>query len=400
MRNIVDIIGRGGDRTLVLLDELGAGTDPTEGAALGIAILEKLRAKGAYSLATTHYTELKKYAIATEGVENASMEFDVETLSPTYRLRTGLPGRSNAFEISKKLGLPEDIINRAAGLLDTSDIRFETVIRSIEADRKAAEEELDEATMLKLQMRKQKEALDEESRKLSERMDRMLADAREEAREMITEAKEYADLLMRELRELPELYDSKDRNRRLEENRKLIRELNGKYRTKSQWVFNPEPLDPAVFKVGDMVKVLDLDQSGELITLPDDRGDVQVQLGRMKINTKAANLVKLSGKGKSKQGSGRSSYSSLYSSKVESILPSISVRGENLESALAAVDKYLDDAFMAGLREVTIIHGRGEGILRDGVHRMMKGHRHVKSFRRGGFNEGGDGVTVVSLKDR
>ena len=397
MKNIVEIISREDGRALVLLDELGAGTDPAEGAALGIALLEFLKETGACTMATTHYTELKKYAIATEGVENASMEFDLETLSPTFKLKTGLPGRSNAFEISRKLGLSNSIIKRAKSLLQTEDIKFETVIRKIEKDRRAAEEELDQAAELKLQMKKQKEALDEERRKLEEKMGKMLANAREDARETIREAKEYADVLMRELRELPQIGDERERNRRLESDRKILRELDGKYREIITESYNNDPLDPKTLRIGDWVRVLDLDQNGEIVTLPDGKGDIQVQVGRMKINTNASRLERVADDGKDRPIK-RKGHSSLYMSKVQNITPSISVRGENLEDALMAVDKYLDDAFIAGLREVTVIHGRGEGILREGIQRMLKQHKHVKRFRNGDYGEGGEGVTVCTLK--
>ncbi|MDR0569939.1 MAG: endonuclease MutS2 [Clostridiales Family XIII bacterium] len=399
MKNIVGIIDEAGEGVLALLDELGAGTDPTEGAALGIAILERLKSLGASTLATTHYTELKKYAIAAEGVENASMEFDVETLSPTFRLKTGLPGRSNAFEISRKLGLSEGIIERAAGLLDASEIRFESVISKIEADRRAAEEELDEAAALKLQLRKQQDDWDRERRRLSEKTDKLLSEARQEARDIIREAREYSDLLMKELRELPDVGDARERNRRLEADRALLRELDGKYREKTERRANPAPERNVALKAGDRVRVLDLDQEGVVASPPDEKGEMLVQIGRMKISVGVAGVTR-AGAGKKKDRPAGGGHGSIYSSKVQSIAPSLSVRGENLEDALAAVDKYLDDAFLAGLRVVTLIHGRGEGVLRDGIQKMLRGHRHVKSYRRGGFGEGGDGVTVCEMKDR
>jgi len=318
-------------------------------------------------------------------------------VSPTFRLKTGLPGRSNAFEISRKLGLSNSIIKRAKSLLQTEDIKFETVIRKIEKDRKAAEEELDQAAELKLQMKKQQEALDEERRKLDQKMGKMLANAREEAKETIREAKEYADVLMRELRELPQISDERERNRRLESNRKILRELDGKYREIITESYNKDPLDPKTLQIGDKVKVLDLDQNGEIVALPDSKGDIQVQVGRMKINTSVNRLEKIAGENKDRPLT-RKGHSSLYMSKVQNITTSISVRGENLEDALMAVDKYLDDAFIAGLREVTVIHGRGEGILREGIQRMLKQHKHVKSFRNGDYGEGGEGVTVCTLK--
>ncbi|MDR1135687.1 MAG: endonuclease MutS2 [Clostridiales Family XIII bacterium] len=399
MKNIVDITSRSNARTLALLDELGAGTDPTEGAALGIAIIERLKSLGAMTIATTHYTELKKFAIATDGVENASMEFDVDTLSPTFKLRIGTPGRSNAFEISGKLGLDEGIIRRAAGLLGTTDMQFESVIRSIESDRKAAEAELDEAAMLKLLMKKQKDEFEREKAKFEEKRDKLISAAREEARAMVRETKEISDEIQRELRELTLITDSAEKSRRLDAGRKKLRALDEKYHEKSRVQVNKNPVDPTKLKVGDKVNVLSLGQNGEVISPPDYKGDVQVQIGRLRISVAAVNLSRIDG-GKQAGRPHQSGHSTLFRQKVESVTPSISVRGENLEGALAAVDKYLDDAFIAGLGAVTIIHGRGEGILRDGIQRMLKSHRHVKSFRRGEYNEGGDGVTVCELREK
>ncbi|MDR2355133.1 MAG: endonuclease MutS2 [Clostridiales Family XIII bacterium] len=402
MKNIVEITGRGDASTLALLDELGAGTDPAEGAALAIAVLERLKSRGVMTIATTHYSELKKFAVATEGVENASMEFDLETLQPTYRLRTGAPGRSNAFEISKKLGLPAEITERAASLLSGDELRFEAVIRSIEADRKAAERELDEATALKCRLTERERELERELQRLSEKKERILASAGDEAREIVRETKALFDALQKELRELPRVADEKERNRRLEAGRKRLREIEGKHRARAPAPpVNPRPVDPGTLRAGDRVEVLPLAQSGEVISPPDERGEVQVQLGRMKISIAADQLTRASdGGGKRPAGKGaqKANYSALYSSKVSSVSPSVNVHFRDLDSALAEVDKYLDDAFIAGLSEVSVIHGRGAGILRDGIRRMLKTHPHVRAFRRGDYDEGGDGVTICTLK--
>jgi len=232
MRNIVDIVRDADGDTLVLLDELGAGTDPTEGAALAISILNELYGRGAKTLATTHYTELKKYAIATPGVQNASMEFDVETLSPTYHLTIGTPGRSNAFEISAKLGLPDHLIEHAKGLLDRGDIAFEDVITSIEKDRKLAEQERDEAMFLRIEMKRQKEELEKQQQKFAEQKEKLLAKAKEEARDIVQETKELADLIQSELRELEKYNDPSQWNRKQEALRREIRELQDKHREK------------------------------------------------------------------------------------------------------------------------------------------------------------------------
>lgn len=397
MKNIVDIVSHSDDETLVLLDELGAGTDPTEGAALAISILEHLYGRGTATIGTTHYTELKKYAIATSGVENASMEFNVETLSPTYKLSIGVPGRSNAFEISEKLGLDHYIIERARGLLETGDIEFEEVITAIEKDKRLAEEERDEAMLLNIQMKKQKEALEAEKVKLAEQKDKIISKAKAEAAEMMREAKEIADEIQRELRALEKEQDSSHRNRKQEELRKRLRNASDKYREKIEVQENPDPVKPAELKLGDRVRVLSLDQKGNIISLPDDKGEVMVQVGLLKISAKLDNLSKIQDSTPKKEKKA-SKYGTLYRSKIENISISTNVRGMNLEDAVMTVDKYLDDAYIAGLKQVTIIHGRGEGILREGLQQMFKRHKHVAGFRKGAYNEGGDGVTVVTLK--
>lgn len=397
MTNIVDIVENSDRNTLILLDELGAGTDPTEGAALAISVLEYLYGKGSKTIATTHYTELKKYAIATFGVENASMEFDVETLSPTYKLSIGTPGRSNAFEISKKLGLSNDIIDNAKGLLEKGDIEFEDVISSIEKDRKAAEEERDEAILINLEMKKQREQFEKDRKKLDEQKSIILSKAKEEAREMIKEAKEFAEQIQKDLKELEKYENTSDRNRTFEETRRKIKDASDKYREKIIIEENPNPVKANELKLGDRVKVLSLDQKGNIISLPDDRNEVQVQLGLLKINVNLDNISKIQD-GAGKKDNKKSRYGSLYRSKAQAITPSINVRGRLLDDAVMDVDKYLDDAYIAGLKEVTIIHGRGEGVLREGLHAMFKSHKHVEKFRKGAYNEGGDGVTIVQLK--
>jgi len=397
MTNIVNIVENSGRDTLVLLDELGAGTDPLEGAALAISILEHLQDKGVLAIATTHYTELKKYAISRKRVQNASMEFDVETLSPTFRLTIGTPGRSNAFEIAQKLGLKPVIIKHARNMLDQGDIEFEEVITSIEKDKKIAEEERDEAILLNLEMKKQKEQLDRERAKLEEQKEKILSKAREEAREMVREAKELADQVQKELRELEKSLDTKDRNRRFEAVKKRVRDASDKYKERIAAAENPDPVSADELKIGDRVKVLSLDQKGSVLTLPDDKNELLVQVGQLKISVNLDNLSKIRDGAKKKEEKA-SRYGSLYRSKVQSITPSINVRGSLLDDAIMDVDKYLDDAYIAGLKEVTIIHGRGEGILREGIQQMLKSHKHVAGFRKGAYNEGGDGVTVVELK--
>ena len=397
MTNIVSIVKESDDRTLVLLDELCAGTDPTEGAALAIAILGDLQSRGAAIAGTTHYTELKKYALSTAGVQNASMEFDVETLSPTYRLRIGVPGRSNAFEISKKLGLDDHIVERAGTLLERGDIQFEDVITKIEQDRKAAEAERDEAILLNIEMKRQKEKLEEKAQRLEEQKDKILSRAREEAADMIKEARELSDRVAKELRQMEKLRNSGEIDRRHDKIRGELREASGKYREKVKAVENDAPVNPNLLKVGDRVKVLTVDQKGNVLTLPDSKGDLQVQVGLLKLTVNLKNISKIQENGSTKEVV-KQKYGALYRSKAQSVSISCNVIGKTLDEAEDIVDKYLDDAFMAGLKEVSVIHGRGAGILREGLQKMMKRHKHVASYRKGAYNEGGDGVTVVTLK--
>ena len=397
MANIVQIVKEADADTLVLLDELGAGTDPTEGAALAISILNDLYGKGATTLATTHYTELKKYALATYGVQNASMEFNVETLSPTYRLTIGIPGKSNAFEISRKLGLPEALVEYAKGLLERGDIVFEDVIASIEADRRFAEQERDEAMAVKREILRRQEELETEKQKFTEQKEKLLAKAKEEAREAILEAREFADEVRKELRELEKDPSGADRDRKQEQIRQRLREKSEKYREKLQTPVNVSPVKPAELTIGDSVRILSLDQKGEVISLPDEKGEMNVQVGLMKINVNIRDVNKVSGK-KNKTKDRNAGFGSLYQNKVKTVVPTINVVGQVLDDAVMNVDKYLDDAYISGLKEVTVIHGRGSGILREGLGRMFKEHRHVSRFRKGAYNEGGDGVTIVTLK--
>ena len=399
MRNTVELVEKARKDTLVLLDELGAGTDPTEGAALAIAILERLSSQGAMTVATTHYNELKKYALSTPGVENASMEFNVETLSPTYRLFIGVPGKSNAFEISRKLGLPEGIIDRAGQLLERGDIAFEDVLSAIEKDKQKAEAERDEAAAISLAMKQQQEALARREAVLAKKEKELLAAAREEARAIVREAKDTAAEVQKELRALAKEPSLGERTKRLEHSKRKLRESENKYAVAPEKLVNYDPVLPEELKVGDRVKLLTLDQNGEVLTLPDARGDLMVSVGIMKINANVQDLMLIRDGGKQKKTPRSAKYGSLYRSKAQNISSSVNVQGKTLDEAIMDVDKYLDDAYMAGLREVTVIHGLGTGVLRTGLRQAFRRHKHVDTFRKGAYNEGGDGVTIVSLKE-
>ncbi len=396
MSNIVGIVGDTGKDSLILLDELGAGTDPTEGAALAISILEKLLESGGTVLATTHYTELKKYALEKSGVENASMEFDVETLSPTYRLTIGIPGKSNAFEISKKLGLSDEIIHKAKNLLEGGDLEFEQVLSAIEADKKAAEAERDEAMMLHAEMKRQKEELEKKAASLEKQQTKMLNDAKEEARNIIADAKALSLDVQEELKELAKLESLGERNKKFDESRKRIKDAAGRYKETFIKEVNDNPVNVKDIKQGDRVKVLSLGQNGEILTLPDDRGELTVQVGMMKVRVNVDDL-KLIVEGK-RPKKAKAGYGSMYKTKAQTVSPTLQVRGQNLDEAVDNVAKYIDDAFMAGLPAVTIIHGRGEGVLMKGIREELRHNKHVDKYRKGNYNEGGDGVTVVELK--
>lgn len=399
MRNTVELVEKAEKGTLVLLDELGAGTDPTEGAALAIAILERLASQGAQTVATTHYNELKKYAISTPGVENASMEFNVETLSPTYRLSIGVPGKSNAFEISKKLGLPAEIIDRANDLLEKGDIEFEDVLSAIEADKKRAEDERDEAMVLAASMRKQHEELQRREKLLEKREREALQQAKEEARAIIKEAKDTASEVQKELRELSKVQSLGERNKRLEQGRRRLKETESKYQDGIVRGVNENPVSIDDVQVGDKVRLLTLDQTGEVLTLPDEKGDLMVKVGIMKINVNISDLMLINEKKSSKSKKGGSHYGNLYRAKAMAVSTSVNVVGKNLEDATMEVEKYLDDAYMAGMKEVTVIHGRGQGILKEGLRQLFKRNKLVAAFRKGSYNEGGEGVTIVKLKE-
>ena len=400
MKNIVGIVEDAGYGTMVLVDELGAGTDPTEGAALAIAILEDLIRKGALIIATTHYTELKKYALSSDNVENGSMEFDVTTLSPTYRLKLGVPGKSNAFEISGKLGLDRAIIDEARELIEGKDLEFEDVLSAIEADKKKAETERNEAVRMNAEIKQRAEELEKEREKFEAQKEKLLKSAREEARDMIADAKKVSEEVKEDLKELARLESLGERNKRFDQNRRRIKDAAGKYKEKYISEKNDDPVNIDTVKIGDRVRVVSLGQNGEIIGLPDDKGEMQVRVGMMKLRVGASDLKIINDgrKKKKKQPSARAKYGGLMKQKAQTVPLETDVRGQSLDEALANVEKYIDDAYIAGLPKVTVIHGRGEGILQKGIRDALRRNRSVASFERGAYDQGGEGVTVVTLK--
>lgn len=398
MTNIVDIVENANDKSLVLIDELGAGTDPTEGAAIAISVLEDLIAKNATIFATTHYNELKKFALSTNGAENASMEFDIETLSPTYRLSIGLPGKSNAFEISEKLGLPGRIIERSRDLMESGDIEFEDVISSIDKDRKLAEDERDEAIRLNIAMKKEQAEWKKKQADLEKKNENILNDAKRQARSIISEAKEVSKEVQEDLRELSKIESLGERNKRFDSDRKKIKDAAGRYREKFIKEVNDAPVSVSDIKIGDRVKVLTLDQNGEIIALPDEKERVLVQVGAIKVRVDVDDLkLILEGK-EARKRHASATYGGMYRIKSKTVPVQIDVRGQNLDEAVDNVSKYLDDVSMSGLEKVTIIHGRGEGVLKKGIHDYLRTNRSVAGARKGSYNEGGDGVTIVTMK--
>ena len=402
MKNIVSIIDKASYDSLVLVDELGAGTDPTEGAALAIAILERFYDSGALTMATTHYNELKKYALATSGVENAAMEFDVETLTPTYRLLIGVPGKSNAFEISKKLGLSESVIERASEHIKHGDMEFENVISSIEDDkRKAAADRLD-AESMRAEIEERLKKLEEKEKAISEKRADIIAEAKREARELLRETKSAVKDVQKDLRRLQKSGVHTNLNTgALEKSRRKINEAEDLVSEKVVKQVNSEPVSADTLKIGDRVKLLTIGQNGTILSLPDEKGNLMINIGALKVKARLQDLMLINeGKDRKPQAKSSSKYGSLLRSKSSSVSASINVRGKNLEDALADVEKYLDDVYMAGLDMVSIIHGRGGGILKDGIRQMLKRKKYVDSYGAASYNDGGEGVTVVRMKKK
>ena len=402
MKNIVSIIDKASYDSLVLVDELGAGTDPTEGAALAIAILERFYDSGALTMATTHYNELKKYALATSGVENAAMEFDVETLTPTYRLLIGVPGKSNAFEISKKLGLSESVIERASEHIKHGDMEFENVISSIEDDkRKAAADRLD-AESMRAEIEERLKKLEEKEKAISEKRADIIAEAKREARELLRETKSAVKDVQKDLRRLQKSGAHTNLNTgALEKSRRKINEAEDLVSEKVVKQVNSEPVSADTLKIGDRVKLLTIGQNGTILSLPDEKGNLMINIGALKVKARLQDLMLINeGKDRKPQTKSSSKYGSLLRSKSSSVSASINVRGKNLEDALADVEKYLDDVYMAGLDMVSIIHGRGGGILKDGIRQMLKRKKYVDSYGAASYNDGGEGVTVVRMKKK
>lgn len=393
LTNIVGIMREADRDSLVLFDELGAGTDPTEGAALATAIIETLKERGTKIIGTTHYSELKGYALKTPGVENASVEFDVETLRPTYRLLIGVPGKSNAFEISRRLGLDDFVIEKAKGFVSEENMQFEDLIRDLQEKSIIANRDAREAERIKIETEKIKRTYEEKLKRLETTRDKAYNEARREAKEIISAAKDEADEILKAMRELEKLGISGGGRKRLEEERKKLKD-SLEDREKAL-IKERENAGEVIEKVtlGMEAFLPSLNQKVIIISMPDNKGEVQVEAGIMKISVKLKDLRKAEKTKEEKVRKKREVKLNLRS--VESRLD---LRGLDAEEACYRTDKYLDEAYMANLGEVTIVHGKGTGILRKAINDMLKRHPHVKSYRLGAYGEGGDGVTMVELK--
>lgn len=394
MTNIVKIMDRANDKSFILFDELGAGTDPTEGAALAISILENLRARGCKIMSTTHYSELKGYALKTENVENASVEFNVETLRPTYRLLIGVPGKSNAFEISRRLGLKDDVIEEAKEVISTESLQFEDLIQSLQEKSIKAENDAREAAILKNDAEKYKNRYKEKFERIESVRDNVYADARREAKQILDSAKEEADAILKNMRDLERMGISSDARRKLEAERGKLREkisdAEARLRKKKE---EKKGEELKKIEVGMEALLPSINQKVIILSKPDNKGEVQVQAGIMKINVKSKDLRVAKETKEEKKIKKREARLNLK--QVDS---SIDLRGMDSEEACFNADKYLDDAYVAGRGEVTLVHGKGTGVLRKAIDNMLKKHPHVKSHRLGEYGEGGTGVTVVILK--
>ncbi|MCQ4689233.1 endonuclease MutS2 [Clostridium sp. SL.3.18] len=398
MTNIVSFLKQVDERSLVLFDELGAGTDPTEGAALAIAILNHLHGRGIRTMATTHYSELKIYALSTPGVENACCEFDLETLRPTYHLLIGIPGKSNAFAIAGKLGLPDYIIEEARTHLTEQDESFEDLLTDLETSKRTIQKEQEEIAAYRRELERLKAETKEKQEKLEAQRERILREANEKAHSILADAKETADETMRNFRKFgKESISAAEMEKERERLRKKMDAARSGMKMEPQKPRKQHK--PGDFKLGESVKVLSMNLTGSVTSLPDSKGNVTVQMGILRSQVHISDLeiieekpsytakqMQKTGKGKLKMG------------KSFSVSPEINLLGKTVDEAVAELDKYLDDASLAHLSTVRVVHGKGTGALRSGIHSYLKRQKHVKSFRLGAFGEGDAGVTIVELK--
>ena len=397
MTNIVSFLKKVDSHSLVLFDELCAGTDPTEGAALAIAILSHLHSQGICTMATTHYSELKVYALSTPGVENACCEFDVQSLRPTYRLLIGIPGKSNAFAISGKLGLPDYIIDDARERLTEQDISFEDLLTDLETSKRTIEKEREEISALRKEAEELKSQAKERQEKLDEQRDRILREANEKANAILRDAKEVADETIRKFHKFgKENISAAEMEKERERIRKKVNDTAAASSLKSKKPKKEHK--PSDFKLGESVKVLSMNLTGTVSSLPDARGNLTVQMGilRSQVNISDLEIIEEpSSYGAKKMN--RTSKGKIKMGKSLSVRPEINLLGRTVDEAVAELDKYLDDALLTHLYTVRVVHGKGTGALRKGIHEYLRRQKHVKSYHLAEFGEGDAGVTIVEL---
>lgn len=397
MSNIIEILNLSTNNSLVLLDELGSGTDPIEGSSLAISILESFYKKGLLTISTTHYPEIKNYALVNEGFENASVEFDVENLKPTYKLLVGIPGKSNAFSISKRLGLDNSIIDRAKSFIDSNNISIEELLKSIYEDKITIETEKENILKNSTQIELLRKSLQNEVSSVKEKEQKIIENAKNEARQILLNAKEEASKSIKDINAIYETIDNSSL--------KDLNNIRNKLNTSIKNISNTEIIEDTKVPnniinsediyIGQEVFVSNLNKVGTVLSLPNKSKQVQVQIGSAKLNVKTSNIYEPIKDSKKATTSYGKSYSSF---KSKSISPEINVIGYNVEEAVFIIDKYLDDCYISKLNTIRIVHGKGTGILRKGIHDFLKNHPHVKNYRLGTFGEGEMGVTIVELK--
>ena len=404
MTSIVSILKNADDHSLCLFDELGAGTDPTEGAALAVAILDHLHTRGIRTMATTHYSELKVYALSTDFVENACCEFNVETLAPTYRLLIGIPGKSNAFAISSKLGLPDYIIEAARSQINTEDKSFEDLLTDLENSRITIEKERLEIASYKEEMKALKKKLQEKNERIDNAKEKILRQANEQAREILQEAKDVADETIRIYQKAGPGASLKELEKTRERLRGEIGKKNDKLALRAQTPKTEKKVQPDQLKVGDSVKILSMGLKGTVSTLPDHRGNLFVQCGILRSQANVKDLVFIPDEALPGASAGSTPLTKSHTGKMKmsksmNISSEINLLGRTVDEALSELDKYLDDAYLAHLPSVRVVHGKGTGALRNAVHNHLKRIKYVKSYRLGEYGEGDAGVTIVTFKE-
>ena len=392
LTKIVDITNKASERSLVLLDEVGSGTDPVEGAALAISILDYLRKKDILTFATTHYSELKYYAVETPGVMNASVEFDVNTLSPTYKLEIGTPGKSNAFEISKRLGLNEDILKNAQSLLGEDTKNVNKILEKIEKDRDELESKNREIDNYKIEIQKIKRELEKKSKEVDEKQADIIKAAEDKANAILEKANDESQAMLKEAKKSKSANTS-DIDRSLNNIRNRYKDNKIERKGKGLKIGKSNAI-PSHLKLGDMVIIEGINEKAEVISEPDEKGNIRLQMGILKMDSNIKNVTKIQSEDKTEKNINK-----VYNAKkAMNISPILDLRGQRYDEAMRNLDKYLDDAMLAGLAKAKIIHGKGTGALINGVTENLKNDKRISNYRLGDDKEGGYGVTIVTFQ--